>query len=82
MTGTAGWCTSCGARPSNRKTPESVRTRVLALCREQYAGFGPTLLCEYLLKLDEPVSLSHDTVRRWLLAEGLMPVRRRCLGNC
>ena len=65
-------------RASNRKTPEAVRARVLALCRERYAGFGPTLLVEYLLKLDdEPVSLSHDTVRRWLLAAGLMPTRRR-----
>ncbi len=65
-------------KASNRKTSEAVRTRVLALCRGRYAGFGPTLLGEYLLKLDdEPVSLSHDTVRRWLLAEGLMPHRRR-----
>lgn len=63
---------------SNRKTPEAVRARVLGLCRERYAGFGPTLLGEYLLKLDDgPVSLSHDTLRRWLLAEGLMPHRRR-----
>ena len=64
-------------RGSNRRTPEAVRTRVLALCREGYAGFGPTLLGEYLLELEEAVSLSHDTVRRWLLAAGLMPTRRR-----
>lgn len=65
-------------KSSNRKTSAAVRTRVLELCREKYTGFGPTLLGEYLLKLDdEPVSLSHDTIRRWLLAEGLMPHRRR-----
>jgi hypothetical protein len=69
-------------RASNRKTPEAVRARVLALCRARYAGFGPTLLGEYLLTLDdEPVSLSHDTLRRWLLAEGLMPTRRRRRGK-
>lgn len=62
---------------SNRKTDPAVREKVLALCRTTYAGFGPTLLREYLLKLTEPVSLSHDTLRRWLLAEGLMPKRRR-----
>ena len=64
-------------KASNRQTPAAVRTRVLELCRGQYAGFGPTLLGEYLRELDEPVSVSHDTVRRWLLAEGLMPARRR-----
>jgi hypothetical protein len=64
-------------KASNRKTDPAVRQKVVALCRETYAGFGPTLVGEYLLTLAEPVSLSHDTVRRWLLAEGLMPGRRR-----
>lgn len=62
---------------SNRKTPAAVREKVVGLCRREYVGFGPTLISEYLLKLNEPVSLSHDTLRRWLGAEGLMPVRRR-----
>lgn len=64
-------------KASNRKTDPAVRQRVLTLCRERYGGFGPTLIGEYLMTLDEPVALSHDTVRRWLLAEGLMPRRRR-----
>lgn len=64
-------------KASNRLTDLPVREKVLGLCRGDYAGFGPTLVCEYLLTLDEPVSLSHDTVRRWLVAEGLMPKRRR-----
>lgn len=64
-------------KASNRKTDPALRQKVLALCRERYAGFGPTLIGEYLLTLDEPVPLSHDTVRRWLLAEGLMPCCRR-----
>ena len=49
----------------------------MLMCREKYVGFGPTLVSEYLLELAEPVSVSHDTVRRWQLAEGLLPVRRR-----
>lgn len=64
-------------RSSNRKTPAAVREKAVGLCRQTYVGFGPTLVSEYLLKLDEPATLSHDTIRRWLLAEGLMPVRRR-----
>ena len=50
---------------------------MLALCREKFVGFGPTLVSEYLSELDEPVTVSHDTVRRWLLEEGLLPTRRR-----
>jgi transposase len=66
-------------KPSNRKTDPAVRETVLGLCRGggTYAGFGPTLLGEYLLKREKPLSLSHDTLRRWLGAEGLMPCRRR-----
>ncbi len=64
-------------KPSNRKTDPAVREAVLELCRETYTGFGPTLVSEYLLKLNEPLSLSHDTLRRWLGAAGLMPTRRR-----
>lgn len=64
-------------KTSNRLTKSAVRERVMTLCRGTYAGFGPTLVCEYLLKLDEPIVLSHDTVRRWLAAEELMPRTRR-----
>lgn len=70
-------------KPSNRKTDPAVREKVLGLCRSTYAGFGPTLVSEYLAseylarREEQPVSLSHDTLRRWLGAEGLMPTRRR-----
>src|SRR5437867_2257642 len=40
---------------SNRLTDSAIRRKVLELCRGIYAGFGPTLVCEYLLKLDEPI---------------------------
>jgi hypothetical protein len=63
-------------KPSNRKTPAAVSEAALRLCRGKYAGFGPTLASEHLLK-DDGQALSHDTIRRLLLAEGLMPRRRR-----
>jgi transposase len=58
-----------------RKAP-AVRAQVLArYAEERYADFGPTLLAEELAK--EGIQVDHDTVRRWLLAEGKLTVRRR-----
>jgi hypothetical protein len=39
-------------KPSNRETDGAVRSAVLELYREKYAGWGPTLACEYLSKED------------------------------
>jgi transposase len=64
-------------KQSNRKIAAALRTKVLELCREKYVGFGPTLVSEYLLELDEPVAVSHDTVRRWQREQGLLPQGRR-----
>jgi transposase len=75
--GDAGLVHRLRGKTSNRRSDSAVREKVLGLCREKYAGFGPTLVSEYLLELAEPVSVSHDTVRRWLMAEGLLPARRR-----
>src|SRR5947208_14583201 len=57
-------------KPSNRTTDDAVRSTVLALYRAKYAGWGPTLACEYLAKEDGR-EVSHDTLGRWLRAEGL-----------
>jgi transposase len=74
--GDAGLVHRLRGKPSNRKTPDAEREAVLMLCRDKYAGFGPTLASEYLLK-DDDQAFSHDTIRRFLLADGLMPKRRR-----
>jgi len=59
-----------------RRKPPALRAQVLARCAEaRYADFGPTLLAEELEK--EGLVVDHDTVRRWLLAEGKRTVRRR-----
>ena len=59
-----------------RRKPAAERAQVLALyAEERYADFGPTLMAEELAK--EGIQVDHDTVRRWLLAEGKWTVRRR-----
>ena len=56
-------------KPSNRKKPAAVRASVIEAYRSVYAGFGPTLATE---KLGErlKVSISRETLRQWLKAEG------------
>ena len=63
-------------RPSNRKAEESSRSAVLKLYRAKYAGWGPTLACEYLAR-EDGWEVSHDTLGRWLRAEGLLGRQRK-----
>ncbi len=62
-------------KPSNRRIDAALRQRVLQAYRERFADFGPTFACEKLAELD--LRVSPDTLRRWLLAEGLWQRRRR-----
>jgi hypothetical protein len=43
--------------------------------RERFTDFGPTFASEKLAELD--LHVSPDTLRRWLLAEGLWQRRRQ-----
>ena len=63
-------------KASNRRLPESLRTRVLKLVKWKYRDFGPTLACEYLAKNDA-VELSKETLRQWMMAAGLRRGKRR-----
>jgi transposase len=62
-------------KPSNRQLDAKLRKRVLGEYRKLYTGFGPTLACEKLAEQD--LHVSPDTLRRWLLAEGLWQRQRR-----
>jgi len=62
-------------KPSNRQLDAKLRKRVLGEYRKLYTGFGPTLACEKLAEQD--MHVSPDTLRRWLLAEGLWQRQRR-----
>jgi len=63
-------------RPSPRRLDEADRRRVIALYKEVYQGFGPTLFAEKLADRDG-IWISHDTARRWLKAEGWTDWLRR-----
>lgn len=63
-------------RASPRRIDLSERTRAIALYRERYRGFGPTLFAEKLREL-HGIWISHDTARRWLREEGLLEKTRR-----
>jgi transposase len=63
-------------RPSNRRKDTKLRRRVLQVYRKDYPDFGPTFAAEKLA--ERGLEVSADTLRRWLLAEGLwQPQRRR-----
>ena len=68
-------------RWSNRRTPPTVRERVLALVREKYSGvieerFGPTLAAEHLAA-EDGMTVDHETLRRWMLDAGLWSRARK-----
>lgn len=62
-------------RASHRAKGASLRQAVLQAYRHQYLGFGPTLAAEKLRGQD--LAIDHETLRRWLLAEGLWERKRR-----
>ncbi len=61
-------------QPSNHRTDPAVRAAVLAAYRQRYADFGPTFASEKLA--EEGLVVCPQTLRRWLLAEGLWERRR------
>ena len=63
-------------RPSNRRTPDPVKDKVIRLYRAQYKDFGPTLASEKLLER-EGIRMSDETLRRWLLEAGDWKKSRR-----
>ena len=68
-------------RRSNRAYAEKFRCRLLGLVREKYGGpvgerFGPTLAAEHLASEDGE-RVDAETLRRWMLEEGLWSRERR-----
>ena len=63
-------------KASNRRLPESLRSRALKLVKAKYRDFGPTLACEYLAQ-DEALEVSKETLRGWMMAAGLRRGKRR-----
>jgi hypothetical protein len=73
--GDAGLVHRLRGRVSARGIAPELRARILARVEARYPDFGPTLAAEYLS--EEGLKVDHETLRRWLLAEGKRVVRRR-----
>jgi transposase-like protein len=73
--GDAGLVHRLRGRPSNRRHDAALKKKALQLYRRRYADFGPTFACEKLAQ--DGVVVAVNTLRRWLLAEGLWQRRRR-----
>lgn len=62
-------------RPSNRRIDAAQRQKILAAYRRDYSDFGPTFASEKLA--EQGLVVSPETLRQWLLAEGLWQRRRQ-----
>src|ERR1700688_4461380 len=62
-------------RPSNHSYPADLHDAAIAIIREHYADFGPTLAAEKLAELHD-IHLARETVRQWMIAAGLWKDRR------
>ena len=63
-------------RRSNRRIPDDVRRKAVALISGKYPDFGPTLASEKLAACDG-IRVSEETVRKWMTAEGLWKPKKR-----
>jgi len=79
--GAGGLVHGNAGRRSHRAKPERFRRRVLKLVEEKYSGgeeerFGPTLAAEHLWE-EDGIKMDAETLRRWMLEEGLWNRRRK-----
>ena len=73
--GAPGLISKKRGRVSNRAKPDAVRYAALALIRERYSDFGPTLAAEKLAQL-HGIALGRETLRGWMIDAGLWADRR------
>jgi transposase len=62
-------------QPSRHRIPDAIRRGVIEVYRREYPDFGPTLAAEKLAQRHDMV-VYHETLRRWLMAEGLWQNKR------
>lgn len=61
---------------SHNKIPDNTKYKVINICRTKYKGFGPTLASQVLFE-NEKITLSDETLRNWLINEGLWQRKRK-----
>jgi transposase len=74
--GGSGLIHKARGRTSNRSRNEGVRKYAVELVRTKYADFGPTLATEVLLEKHD-LRVGRETLRRWLIADGLWLSRQQ-----
>jgi hypothetical protein len=67
-------------KPSNHRLPAEIRTLALSIVRERYPDFGPTFAAEKLADLHGCL-VSRETLRGWMIADGLWIDRRHRLAS-
>jgi len=68
--GASGLISRKRGRPSNRRYSDALRRQVVALVREHYADFGPTLAREYLIER-HGIKMACETLRQLMIEAGL-----------
>ena len=63
-------------QPSNRRMAASRKAKILRIYAQRYGDFGPTLAAEKLAER-HGLAVSAETLRGWLLAQGVTHFRRR-----
>lgn len=63
-------------KPSKRRIDSAIRDRAIALYKKHYLGFGPTLAAEKMEE-DYSITLNAETLRLWLIQEGLWTRQRK-----
>ncbi|TXI10962.1 MAG: ISNCY family transposase [Novosphingobium sp.] len=68
--GVSGLVSRKRGRPSNRRYSDAMRDQIVAIVREHYADFGPTLAREYLIER-HGITVACETLRQIMIAAGL-----------
>jgi hypothetical protein len=74
--GPTGLISKRRGRPSNRRKPEELRSKALAIIRHRYRDFGPTLAAEKLREV-HGIVLGRETLRLWMIEAGIWADRRQ-----
>src|ERR1700712_4835416 len=74
--GPAGLVSGRCAKPSNHRIDAGLAVRAVAIIKERYTDFGPTLACEKLRECHD-LKLAKETVRQLMIDAGLWTPRRQ-----
>ncbi len=75
--GPAGVIHASKGKPSRHAFDPRFRQKVLDRFQSHYSDFGPSLAVEYMAQEKNPLILSHETLRTWLIQEGLHKPKKK-----